>query len=99
MSNVLTRREVAREIESAAVLARRVKAPRGVHGIRVESDENQDGNPILVIFVEEDDDPDPSDERLDELIDYEEKVASEILDGGLASWPLVRIMPRASTAR
>lgn len=49
---------------------------------------------MLVISVDVDDDPDPSDAQLDELIDYENRVANRISDGGLASWPLVRLVPR-----
>ena len=49
---------------------------------------------MLIVSVDVDDDPNPSDERLDELLDYENELWSKITDGGLASWPLVRLAPR-----
>jgi hypothetical protein len=94
MSIALSHDQIEQEVESAARLANQVKRPRGVHGIRVESDKDAEGNPMLIVSVDVDDDPDPSDERLDELLDYENELWSKITDGGLASWPLVRLTPR-----
>jgi hypothetical protein len=94
MSIALSHDQIEQEVESAARLANQVKRPRGVHGIRVESDKDAEGNPMLIVSVDVDDDPNPSDERLDELLDYENELWSKITDGGLASWPLVRLAPR-----
>lgn len=87
-------RSIEKEVESATQLAEQVKRLRGVHGVRVESDQDAEGNPMLIVSVDVDDDPDPSDERLDELLDYENEIWSKISDGGLASWPLVQLVPR-----
>lgn len=94
MSIALSHDQIEQEVESAARLAKQVKRPRGVHGVRVEADRDAEGNPMLIISVDVDDDPDPSDERLDELLDYENELWRTITDGGLASWPLVRLAPR-----
>lgn len=94
MPNVLNREQIEKEVEKASRLANQVEAPSGVYGVHVESDQDHDGNPMLVISVDVDDDPDPSDAQLDDLIDYENRVANRISDGGLASWPLVRLVPR-----
>ena len=94
MSIALSHDQIEQEVESAARLANQVKRPRGVHGILVESDKDAEGNPMLIVSVDVDDDPNPSDERLDELLDYENELWSKITDGGLASWPLVRLAPR-----
>jgi len=94
MRYVLSATQVSDEVNKAHSLAEEVKRPKGVFGIKIESDEDQDGNPMLVISVDVEDDPDPSDDRLDELVDYEDKIAKEISNGGFASWPLIHFVPR-----
>lgn len=94
MANMLDRERIENEVTSADRLAKRIDRPRGVHGIRIESDQDHDGNPMLVVSVDLDDDLNPSDERLDELIDYEDKIARTIRESGAISWPLVRLVPR-----
>jgi hypothetical protein len=97
MRYLLTTQQVRDEVEKAQRLAEEVKRPKGVYGLKVEPDEDQDGNPMFVVSVDVDDDPDPSDDRLDELVDYEDKIAQKISSGGFASWPLVHLVPRGTT--
>lgn len=97
MVDVIDERQIADEVKRATRLAKRVKRPRGVHGLTVEPDEDHEGNPKLVISVEVDDDPDdpsPSSKRLDELIDYDRAVTSKIWSGEFVSWPSVRFVSR-----
>ncbi len=97
MRYLLTPQQTLDEVKKARRLAEKVERPHGVFGIKIEPDQDQDGNPMFVVSVDIEDDLDPSEDRLDELIDYEDKVAKTISDGGFASWPLIHFVPRETT--
>ena len=94
----LDQKQVEKEVDRATKLARKVKRPKGVHGLKVEADQDADGNPMFIISIAVDDDPNPSDERLDELVDFEDKVSKAIREGDFVSWALVRFEPRGDSA-
>ena len=92
----LTAQQIEDEVKEATRLAEGVKRPKGVYSLVIEPDQDQDGNPMFLILIRVDDDPNPSDERLDELVDYEDRVIGKISDGNFASWPLVQLVPNES---
>jgi hypothetical protein len=98
MATVLDGKQIKDEVDRATKLARKVKRPKGVHGVTVAADQDADGNPMFIVSVAVDDDLNPSDERLDELVDFEDELSRVIRGGDFVSWPLVRFEPRGDSA-